>query len=521
MDTSKITWRFTSTPESKKLLLLYWQNGLIQPNEAARKELQETMDLPRLHAEVKQIKKEEKTSVEVPLKIELFQHQKKAFSIGTTLAKVGLLMEQGTGKTLSSLAIAGYRYKKGEIKRLLIVAPKSTLKPWEEEILNYVDFPVEIINLVNTKGSKKSQILSKTTRTESLQIVLISYQSVWRVFEDLVKWKPGMIIADEMQKIKNGGAKQSKAMHKLGDLTKYKQGLTGTPVTQGPMDIWSEYRYLDSDVFGRSFSKFRGQYAIMGGFKGYQIVKYQNLDELSEKAHSISYRVRKEDTDIDLPPITNQYLYCEIERQTRKYYREMEKEFKVTLKENGGNAHAPIVLTQLLRLQQLVGGFIPTEEGEIVKVDNSKLALLQELVEDLPVDKKLVVFARFLPEIDAMKEMLTKMGRGVVTLTGATKDRGGAINIFTKDPTTTIMVAQIQTGGVGLNLQVADTIIFYSTNFSYGDYDQAKARIHRIGQKSKSVTYIHLVAENTVDEKIFRALEAKKDVATYIVDHPI
>ena len=328
-----------------------------------------------------------------------------------------------------------------------------------------------------------------------------------------------MIIADEMQKIKNPRAKQSRAMHKLGDQVRYKQGLTGTPVSQGPLDIWSQYRFLDPDIFGKKFYEFRDRYAVMGGFKGHQVVKFKNLDELSMKAHSIAYRVRKQDTDIDLPPITNQYLYCTLGNEANKYYREMKKEFTVTLNENKGNAHAPIVLTQLLRLQQITGGFLPVEEGKIVQVDSSKLNLLTEVVSDLPLDKKLVIFARFLPEIEAIKEEVTKLGRKLVTLTGKTKNRGEVISNFQKDPKLTVMVAQIQTGGVGLNLQVADTVIFYSTNFSYIDYDQAKARIHRIGQVSSSVTYIHLVSERTVDEQIFEALDNKKDVADYIVDH--
>lgn len=520
-DSEKIAWKYTPTFESKSLLYLFWENGLIQPTEAAKKELLLIANLPRLHATVKQIKGKEEIEVNAPVKLELFQHQKKAFKIGTTLDQVGLLMEQGTGKTLSSLAIAGYRYKRGEISRLLIVAPKATLKPWEEEILNQVDFPVEITNLVDMKSAKKAKLVNQATGKRALQIILINYQSVWRIFDELYKWGPDMIIADEMQRIKNGRAKQSRAMHKLGDRCTYKQGLTGTPITQGPMDVWSQYRFLNPDVFGRSFVRFRDRYAIMGGFKGYQIVKFQNLDELSEKAHSIAYRVRKADTEIDLPPITVQNLYCGLGSQARKYYRQMDKDFQVSLKENQGNAHAPIVLTKLLRLQQIVGGFLPNDDKEIIPVDDSKLVLLKELVEDLPTDKKLVIFARFIPEISAIEQELKKMGRKVVTLTGSTKNSGAVINAFRKDPKTTVIVAQIQTGGVGLNLQVADTAIFYSTNFSYGDYDQALARIHRIGQKSKSVTYINLISEGTIDETIFKALKDKKDVADYIVDHRI
>lgn len=518
---SKKEWHFLSTPESKATLLVYCQEGLLRPSPEALEELEEAQRIISLRQEVRGIKKESRVEVDVPLKVELFQHQKKAYKIGITLPRTALLMEQGTGKTLTSLAIAGHRYLNGEINRLLVVAPLSTLTPWAQEINKFVDYPVEIKDLSTKKGAKRAAMLQEFETTDALQIVLINHQSVWRIYPEIDDWNPDMIIVDESQKIKSGKAKQSKALHKLGDNTRYKLNLSGTPITQGPLDVWSQYRFLDPEIFGRSFFKFKQYYAQMGGFKNYKVVGYNHLDELAEKAHSIAFRVLKVDTEIDLPPITNQFLYAGLGKEARKLYKEMKKEFKITLKEHEDNIKAPIVLTQMLRLQQIAGGFVQVEEDEkkvTVQVDNAKLNLLTELVEDMPSEKKMVIFARFIPEVKAIAKSLREQGRKVVTLTGATKDRGSTIDQFTNDAQTTVIVAQIQTGGVGLNLQVADTAIFYSTNFSYGDFDQAKARIHRIGQKSTTVNYIHLIAQDTIDEKVFEALEAKRDVATHIVD---
>ena len=513
------SWNYWSTPQSKEVLIIYCENGLLSPTPEAIEELNTLEAYDKVLKSVKGIKEECRVEVDVPLKVELFQHQKKAYKIGITLDKAGLLMEQGTGKTLTSLAIAGHRYFNGEIDKLLVVAPLSTLTSWEEEILKYVDYPVEIKNLPKKKGKKRLNMLKEFGNDDSLQIVLINHQSVWRIYPELKEWGADMIIVDESQRIKNGSAKQSKALHRLGDSTPYKLILTGTPVTQGPLDMWSQFRFLDPNIFGRRFADFKSKYAIMGGFKGYRVVGFRDLEDLKKRVHSISYRIKKEDTEIDLPPITNQYLYASLGNKAKGYYKEMKKNFIVTLDENEGNIKAPIVLTKLLRLQQITGGFLKNEDDKLIQVDNSKMTIMKDLIEDMPDSKKLVIFARFIPEVNAIEEQLKKSGRKVVTLTGKTKDRGGVIGKFTKDKDITVLIAQIQTGGVGLNLQVADTVIFYSVNFSYGDYDQAKARIHRIGQKSNSVNYIHLLIEGTIDEKVIEALNDKKDVAEHIVDN--
>lgn len=527
-DSEKKAWIYPSLLETKQTLLILYQNGLIDADEKALKQLSEVEEYADRLETVKSIKEEQRVEIDVPLKVELFQHQKRAYKIGITIPNVGLLMEQGTGKTLTSLAIAGHRHINREVNKLLIVAPLSTIHGWKEEIKNHVNFPVEIYDLTSVKKKKRDQMLHNMINTKArtpsppLYIALINHQSAWRIYPELDDWDADMIIIDESQKIKSGRAKQSKALHKLGDQARYKAILSGTPVTQGPLDVWSQYRFLDVNIFGRFYGKFKNEYAVMGGFKNYKVVGFRNLEKLAKKAHSIAYRVRKEDTEIDLPPVVDQFLYTSIGKKAKAYYKEMEKDFKVTLEDNEGDVKAPIVLTKLLRLQQIAGGFLQTEpeEGvkETVQVDNAKLNLLKELVEDMPTNKKMVIFARFIPEVDAIKEELEALGRKVVTLTGGTPDRGAVIDQFTNDEETTIFVAQIQTGGVGINLQVADTAIFYSTNFSYGDYDQAKARVHRIGQKSDSVTYIHLLAENTVDEDIIAALKAKKDVADHLID---
>lgn len=455
-------------------------------------------------------------SKSIPIKTIPYRHQRIAFQMGRTLDQSALLMEQGTGKTLSAIATAGHRYNKGQIKNLLIVCPLSVVPVWHEEFQKHADFDYSIKDLTRVKDRKIALTISPRKR---LWITLINYESSWRILDLLTKWSPDMIIADESQKIKNGRAKQSRGLFKLGDRVKYKMILTGTPVTQSPLDVWSQYRFLNPDIFGRRFISFRDRYAIMEGLRGRPeirlVVGYKNLEELAGKAHSIAYRVTKDEA-LDLPPTVDQTIRVQLSSEAQKIYKEMEKDFMVTFSDEK-IATAPIILTQLLRLQQITGGFLHTEDKTVKKFDSSKLKAIKELLSDLPRDKKVVIFARFSAEIAALKKVSQDLKKEALTLEGSTKNRGEVIKAFQNEPKIKVIIIQIQTGGLGITLTSADMAIFYSTTFSFADYEQAKARLHRIGQHY-SVTYIHLIATDTVDEDILAILKCKGDMATLIVD---
>lgn len=472
------------------------------------------------------IKQAEDIDVDVPLKTTPMLHQKKAFAIGTTLDAAAFLMEQGTGKTLAAIAVAGYRHKHNDVSRLIIVAPLSVVPVWEAEFKKHADFPYSLVTS-QTKDIKKAGSIASMFDASTpwgINVLVMNYESVWRIADQLKAWKPEMVILDESQKVKNGQTKQSKAVHGLGIRCKYKLILSGTPVTQSPLDVHSQYKFLNPEVFGKSFSEFRSRYAIRGGYQGYEVVGYRDLAELSAKAHSIAYRVTKAEA-LDLPPMTDQVLYCELGGTAERVYREMDKHMVATVK--GKKVTTPIILTQLLRLQQIAGGFLPVtgtddeEPTRVEQVGGEKLAILRSLIEDLPKGKKLVIFARFIPEIKAIERMLTQMELSARTLTGETeaKQRGKLVSHFQSEGSGgQILIIQIQTGGLGITLTAADTAIFYSTSFSYADYEQARARIHRIGQ-TKPVTYIHLLAKGTIDETVMLALKEKKNVADLVVDN--
>lgn len=454
----------------------------------------------------------------LPLKTTPFKHQVAAYNMAITKANSALLMEQGCGKTAVAIAAAGRRWQRGEVQRVLIVAPASVQPVWPVEFNLHADFPHDVRPLEGST-QKRSEVLKKwAPDPDVLQAAVINYEATWRMDEALAAWRPDMIICDESQRIKTPGARQSKTMARLGTIARYRMILTGTPVSQGPLDFYSQYRFLDRNIFGTSYYAFRARYGLMGGYENRQVIGYQNLDDLVQKAHSVAFRCRKEDC-LDLPEQVDQVLYCDLEREARRVYDQLVRESVAELSEEN-IVMAPNVLSRLLRLSQMTGGYLRVDE-QTTLVSRAKMGLLEETLDDLiEAGKKVVVFARFVPEIEAIVKMLEKKKVAHGLIYGATPmdARGEMVESFQTNPDVKVFVAQIQTAGLGITLHAADTAIFYSLDYSFANYDQCRARIHRIGQKN-NCTYIHLVARNTVDEKVMSALAEKKSLADQVVDN--
>lgn len=439
----------------------------------------------------------------------------------------GLLFEMGCGKTLTAIAVMGTGYKLGRLKRVLIVAPTSVCAVWPKEFQDYAAFPFTVKVLLGTKAQRLKD-LSDLQRFpyQHLKVAVINYESTWRegIFEALDDFDPDMIICDESQRIKTHDAEQSKAMHQLGDKARYKMILSGTPVQNEAVDIFSQYRFLDPTIFGTNFYAFRGRYAVMGGFNRKQIVQYRDLDQLIRKEHSIAYRVTKDEA-LDLPEQTFENRYISLNTKERNLYDRIRRDSFAELSD-GGTITATTVLTKLLRLQQFTGGFLVEDDADKPQlVSTGKLDALSDILEDYVIEgkKKLVIFARFIPEVHEIErlteKLLSKHGMKAVAIYGDIKkeERGGIVQQFQTDPATMVFIGQIDTAGTGITLTAADTCVYYSVNFNFATYSQSLSRIHRIGQRHPC-TYIHLVVENTVDTMILRSLGKKEDLAKTVVD---
>ena len=439
----------------------------------------------------------------------------------------GLLFEMGCGKSLTAIAIMGALFEQGLIRRVLVACPGSIVAVWESELAKFAAFPYRFSALLGTKAKRlrKLEDLCSERRDDTrtaLRVAAINYESTFRdgMFDALWQYGADLIICDESQRIKNPKAQQTLAMQKLAEKAKYRLALTGTPIQQDAQDVFAQYKFLDNSVFGDNFYAFRARYCKLGGFGGKQVVGIKNEDELSRKMYSIAYRVTKSEC-LDLPPETFVTRSVELSPAERKHYDEL-RIASVTELSQESKVEATSVLTKLLRLQQAAGGFLKADDSErVTQIGSSKLDALSDIVEDyvLGEGRKLVIFARFLPEVAAIGELLRSKGIRYGRITGDVplQERGEIVEDFQTNPETMCFVAQLQTAGLGITLHAASTAVFYSVGYNLADYQQALARIHRKGQ-TQPCTYILLQAERTVDQKIMEALDKKSDIARRIVD---
>ena len=398
---------------------------------------------------------------------------------------------------------------------MLIVAPLSILGVWETEFAQFAAFDYALAVLTGD-SAKKADTLRHMNGT-ALQVAVVNYESAWRMEQELSVWGPDLIVCDEGHKIKTHNISASKAMHRLGAKAGYRLLLTGTLITNKAIDVFSPCKSLNPAIFGTSFYAFRSRYFDMVGYGNHTPVLKKSMEaELSARLHSIAYRAAKADC-LDLPETTDIIRQVELEPAARKIYRSLVKENFAELA--SGEVTAPNVLTRLLRLSQLTGGFLGNDENAAVQqISSAKLSAMEDILESAVAEgQKLVIIARFLPEIRAICKELDGRGLRYACITGEVQDRAAQVAQFQNDPDVPVFVGQIATAGLGLTLTAASTMVFYSLDYSMSNYEQAKARIHRVGQRNPC-TYIHLIAKGTVDEKVLTALRNKADLAKALVD---
>jgi SNF2 family DNA or RNA helicase len=421
----------------------------------------------------------------------------------------------GTGKTITSIAITGALYHAQRIRKVLIVAPLSILGVWDEEFAKFADFKYSL-NVLAGSGTQKAATLKKMYGG-SLQVAVINYESSWRLEKEIATWDADLIICDEAHKIKTHNISASKAMHRLGAKARYRLLLTGTVITNKALDVFSQYKFLNPAIFGNSFYSFKNRYFDAAGYGGYESILKKSMEpELTKRLHSIAYRATKAEC-LDLPEMTDIIRHVELEPSALKLYKQLVKESFAELKQ--GEVTTTNILVKMLRLSQLTGGFIGDDEGNAPQsVSKAKLEVLSDIIEQTQNEgRKIVIIARFIAEIKAICALLEKQGIKYSAISGETKDRPEQVRQFQENPKVTAFIGQIATAGLGITLTAASTMVFYSTDYSMSNHVQARARIHRVGQKNDCV-YYYLVAKHTIDEKVLDALRNKADLARTLVD---
>jgi len=267
----------------------------------------------------------------MPIKATPYKHQRKAFALacrlfgldgGDALSQgMAYLMEMGTGKTITSVAVTGTLYLSGRIRRVLVVAPLSIVSVWDEEFAKFADFDYTLA-VLNGTGAKKADTL-RHMRGASLQVVVVNYESAWRLEKEIFAWRPDLMICDEGHKIKTHNIAASKAMHRIGAQAAYRLLLTGTVITNKDIDVFSQYKFLNPAILGQNFYVFRNRYFDMVGYGNHTPVLKRSMErDLMKRLHSIAFRATKAEC-LDLPETTDIMRYVELESATLKIYRDL------------------------------------------------------------------------------------------------------------------------------------------------------------------------------------------------------
>lgn len=472
-------------------------------------------------------------------KTQPYKHQEECFLRSRDEKSFAFLMEQGTGKTKVAIDTMAYLYQKGEIECAIIIAPKGVHTNWgKREIPTHM--PLHVKCDVATWGGKstkkeKASIDFLKEKSFSLKVFCINIDAVnftrgYNCIKDFLAIYNTLLIIDESSRIKNHKSKRTKAVLELGKAAVYKRILTGTPVTQGPMDVYSQYNFLNPKILNfSSYFAFKAHYGdwekvemtsgpVRQVFE--RLIRYKNIDELVKSIGDHSYRVLKKDC-LDLPPKVYKRLTVELSPDQGKYYKQLKEELLITLQDV--DVSAIHKLTLLTKLHQILGGTIKTEEGEIIRFPSAKLNMLSEIIEDYP--GKMIIWAKYHGEIDMIAEMIEK-NYGAETLVQyhgriSNDDRDKAIDSFQDKRGARFFLANARSGGIGLTLTAAETVVYFTNSFDYEERAQSEDRAHRSGLKH-TVTYLDIEAENTIDGKIIRALKKKKSYSNMVTgDDPM
>ena len=439
-------------------------------------------------------------------------------------------MEMGTGKTKVLIDNLAMLYDKGKVDGALIVAPKGVIGTWyNQEIPTHLPDHIENVtvlwqsNITKTQQEKLDSLFKSETNLHILimNVEALSTDKGLKFAGKFLNSHKVLMAIDESTTIKNSSAKRTKNILALSKYARYKRIMTGSPVTKNPLDLYSQCEFLSPWLLNfQSFYAFRNRYAEMRTIhargRSIQVVhRFQNIGELSDKLKDFSYRVLKEDC-LDLPDKIYVKRNITLTPEQAKVYRQMKTTALAVL--NGKQVTSVTVLTQLMRLHQITCGHFTADDGTTQLVKNNRITELMNVLEE--TEGKAIIWANYQHDISEIKNAIIKeydLG-SVVDYYGLTPQdqRQDNIKRFQQDPECRFLLGTPQTGGYGITLTAANTVIYYSNGYDLEKRLQSEDRAHRIGQK-KAVTYVDITCEDTVDEKITKALRKKINIASEVL----
>ena len=460
-----------------------------------------------------------------------YQHQLNALARSWDKEYFAYFMEMGTGKSKVLVDNIAMLYDKGKINGALIIAPKGVVGTWYKDQLpthmpDHVEHKAVLWQAnINAKQQKKLDVLFETGQDLHILVMNVEAFSTKKGIEFAYKFlrcHNTMMAIDESTTIKNPDAKRTKNICTLGPHAKYRRILTGSPITKSPLDLYKQCEFLSTELLGHSsYYSFRTRYAIMktanfGGRSVQIVVGYRNLSELTDMLKVFSYRVLKDEC-LDLPKKTFMRRVVKLTKEQDHAYKQMSQLALAQFK--GKLMTTATVMTQLMRLHQITCGHFTADDGTIQDIKNNRLDDLSDLLDE--VHGKVVIWAHYQYDVETIVERIKKEhgDNSVVTYYGLTPQdqRQGNIEKFQdKEGPVRFLVGTTATGGYGITLTAASTMIYYSNGYDLEKRQQSEARIDRIGQESP-MTYIDLIAEDTIDDKIVVALRKKVNIASEIM----
>ena len=460
-----------------------------------------------------------------------FQHQLDALKESWNKEVWALFMEMGTGKTKVCIDNMAILYDKGKINSALVIVPNGIKRNWRNELKVHLSDHIKYrggIWSASPKKEEKTELEQLSIMADDFTILIMNVEALSTVrgrdfARSFLLRNQAMCVVDESTTIKNHSAQRTKNIIKLSELAKYRRIMTGSPVTKSPLDLFSQIQFLDPWLLEQqSYYSFRARYAVIvqrsvGSHSFQHVVKYQRLDELQEKIKNFSTRVLKSEC-LDLPEKLYTKRTVSMTPEQLKAYVEMKKS-ALTFLEDNKMMTAATVLTQLIRLHQITCGHVKTDDGEVQPIKNNRIQELVNVLEE--TDGKVIIWAVYSHDIQAIERKLGDIygKESVATYYGDTKDniRQSIVdNFMDPDSDLRFFVGNPKTGGYGLTLTSSHTVVYYSNDYSLEVRLQSEDRAHRIGQTSK-VTYVDLMAEHTIDEKIVKALNNKIDLASQVM----
>jgi SNF2 family DNA or RNA helicase len=462
-----------------------------------------------------------------------YEHQLDALKDSWNKEVFAYFMEMGTGKSKVLLDNAAMLYDKGEINALLLIAPKGVYKNWyDSEIPTHLPDHIDkkmILWKTSDKSLKQIKLLNTLFEKGSdLRILIMNVESFSSgngsdfAYKFLAAHPKSMVAIDEATTIKTPTSNRTKNILSLSKHCKYRRILTGSPVTKSPLDLYSQCQFLDPWLLDhQSYYTFKARYSVckkiqVNGRQVEIVVGYRNLGELSDKIKSFSKRILKEDC-LDLPAKSYVKHYVELTKEQKKVYDQMKKEAIAFL--DGKMQSSATVMTQLMRLHQITCGHFTADDGSIKDLPCSRLGELMDILEK--IEGKTIIWSHYTHDVRRIIEEIKRVygDDSVVDYYGATDTDARSANIkkFQTDDKCRFFVGTTHTGGYGITLTAGSNMIYFSNGYDLEKRQQSEARIDRIGQ-TKKMTYIDIMAQDTIDERIVKALRNKVNIANKIMD---